>query len=44
MGVEVSSVFVACGLVATVSGGSSVHEPANTTTSVVAKPGGGQSL
>lgn len=35
VGVEVSSVFIAGGLVATVSGGSSVHEPANTTTSVL---------
>lgn len=32
MGVEVSSVFIAGGLVATVSGGSSVHEPAKTST------------
>lgn len=37
MCVEVSSVFIAGGLVATVSGGSSVHEPANTTTSAVVK-------
>lgn len=34
VGIEVSSVFIAGGLVATVSGGSSVHEPANTTNNI----------